>query len=53
MTDLEYMENLFNRYKLELSAMALYGGSVNKSKVKRIGIELRQSMLEFERKNFI
>ena len=47
MNHLEYIEYLCKQYRNE--AMAV----VNKAKIKRLGIELRQATLKFERKNLI
>ena len=48
MNDLEYIEYLCKQYRNEASVEC-----VNKAKIKRLGIELRQATLEFERKNLI
>ena len=53
MNHLEYIEYLCNQYRNEAMAVELYNGSANKAKIKRLGIELRQATLEFERKNLI
>lgn len=53
MNDLEYMEQLFNRYRHEALGIAAFGDDANKAKIKRLGIELRQEMLKYERKNYI
>ena len=53
MRQLEYIEQLCKQYQKEGLQLELYNGKVNKAKIKRLGIELRQATLEFERKNFI
>ena len=53
MNHLEYIEYLCKQYRNEAMAVELYNGSANKAKIKRLGIELRQATLEFERKNLI
>lgn len=53
MNDLEYMEQLFNRYRHEALGIAAFADNANKAKIKRLGIELRQEMLKYERKNCI
>ena len=52
MNNLEYIEYICKQYKNEAS-VELYNGSANKAKIKRLGIELRQATLEFERNNLI
>ena len=46
---LEYIEYLCKQYRNEAMAVEC----MNKAKIKRLGIELRQATLEFERKNLI
>ncbi|HEM4321728.1 TPA: hypothetical protein U1X88_000686 [Streptococcus suis] len=53
MGDLEYMEQLLKIYCREACGIELFASSANKAKIKRLGIELRQAMIEFERKNSI
>ncbi|HFI0449096.1 TPA: hypothetical protein ACGOY6_001326 [Streptococcus suis] len=53
MNDLEYLEHLFKRYHFEVLGLEAFAGNVNKAKVKRLGIEIRQTMLNYERKNNI
>ncbi|HEM3505235.1 TPA: hypothetical protein ACJ51Q_001370 [Streptococcus suis] len=53
MNNLEYMEQLFKRYHFEALGIEAFANDANKAKIKRLGIELRQAMLEFERKNAI
>ncbi|HFI0467121.1 TPA: hypothetical protein ACGOYW_000504 [Streptococcus suis] len=53
MNDLEYLEHLFKRYYFEVLGLEVFVDDVNKAKVKRLGIEIRQTMLNFERKNNI
>ncbi|HGA1352282.1 TPA: hypothetical protein ACIRJG_000916 [Streptococcus suis] len=53
MNHLEYIEYLCKQYRNEGLPLELYNGSVNKAKIKRLGVELRQATLEFERKNAI
>lgn len=53
MNDLEYMEQLFKRYRHEALGIAAFADDANKAKIKRLGIELRQEMLKYERKNCI
>ena len=52
MNHLEYIEYLCKQYINEAS-VELYNCRMNKAKIKRLGIELRQATLEFERKNLI
>ena len=49
MNHLEYIEYICKQYINEAMAVEC----VNKAKIKRLGIELRQATLEFERKNLI
>ena len=53
MNHLEYIEYLCKQYRNECLPLELYNGRVNKAKIKRLGVELRQTTIEFERKNFI
>ncbi|WP_180363237.1 hypothetical protein [Streptococcus agalactiae] len=53
MNDLEYMEQLFKKYHHEVKGIEAFANKANKAKIKRLGIELRQAMLEYERKNYI
>lgn len=53
MKHLEYIEYLCKQYRNEAMAVELYNGRVNKAKIKRLGVELRQATLGFERKNSI
>lgn len=53
MKDLEYIEKLFEKYRNEVLGLSAFGRNVNKSKVKRLGIELRQEMVKYEQKNYI
>lgn len=53
MNHLEYIEYLCKQYRNEGLPLELYNGRVNKTKIKRLGVELRQATLEFERKNLI
>ena len=47
MNHLEYIEYLCKQYRNEAS-VELYNCSMNKAKIKRLGIELRQATLEFD-----
>ena len=49
MNHLEYIEYICKQYRNEAMAVEC----VNKAKIKRLGIELRQATLEFERKDLI
>lgn len=57
MDELKYMENMFNKYISECEELfkeppnAWTASAANKSKIKRLGIELRREMIEFERKH--
>lgn len=53
MNDLEYMEQLFKRYHNEALNIEGLADETNKAKIKRLGIELRQTMLTYEQKNYI
>lgn len=53
MNDLEYMEQLFKRYHSEALNIEALSYETNKAKLKRLGIELRQAMLDYERKNLV
>ena len=59
MDELKYMENMFNKYISECEELFKeppnrWTSSVaNKSKIKRLGIELRQEMINLERKYYV
>lgn len=56
MDELNYMKNMFNKYISECEELfkeppnKWTTSAANKSKIKRLGIELRQEMIDLERK---
>lgn len=59
MDELKYMENMFNKYISECEELSKEppngwtSSAANKSKIKRLGIELRQEMINLERKYYV
>ncbi|WP_455470204.1 hypothetical protein [Streptococcus salivarius] len=57
MDELDYIKNIFDRYISECEELSKEPpngwttSAANKSKIKRLGIELRREMIEFERKH--
>lgn len=56
MDELDYIKNIFDRYISECKELfkeppnAWTSSAANKAKIKRLGIELRQEMINLERK---
>lgn len=58
MDELLYMSNMYQKYISECENLFKespnsWSTAYNKAKIKRLGIELRQDMIEFERKNLV
>lgn len=59
MDELDYVKRLYDRYISECEKLfkeppnKWTASAANKSKIKRLGIELRQEMIEFERKYYV
>lgn len=59
MDELMYLNNLYDRYISECEKLfkeppnKWTASAANKSKIKRLGIELRQEMIDFERKYYV
>lgn len=56
MDELDYIKNMFDKYISECENLSKEppnrwtASAANKSKIKRLGIELRQEMIDLERK---
>lgn len=59
MDELDYIKNMYERYISECEELfkeppnAWTSSAANKSKIKRLGIELRQEMINLERKYYV
>ncbi|MBK5024139.1 MULTISPECIES: hypothetical protein [unclassified Streptococcus] len=59
MDELDYVKRLYDRYISECEKLfkeppnKWTASAANKAKIKRLGIELRQEMIEFERKYYV
>lgn len=59
MDELDYVKSMFDKYISECEKLfkeppnKWTASAANKSKIKRLGIELRQEMIEFERKYYV
>lgn len=59
MDELDYIKNMCDRYFSECENLSKEppnkwtASAANKSKIKRLGIELRQEMIDFERKYYV
>lgn len=59
MDELNYMKNMCDRYISECEELfkeppnGWTSSAANKSKIKRLGIELRQEMIDLERKYYV
>ena len=59
MGELDYVKRLYDRYISECEKLfkeppnKWTASAANKSKIKRLGIELRQEMIDFERKYYV
>lgn len=59
MDELDYIKNMCDRHFLECEELSKEppnkwtASAANKSKIKRLGIELRQEMIDFERKYYV
>lgn len=59
MGELDYVKRLYDRYISECEELskeppnAWTASAANKSKIKRLGIELRQEMINLERKYYV
>ncbi|WP_418614206.1 hypothetical protein [Streptococcus vestibularis] len=59
MDELDYIKNMCDRYFLECEKLfkeppnKWTASAANKSKIKRLGIELRQEMINLERKYYV
>ncbi len=59
MDELDYIKNMYDRYISECKELfkeppnKWTASAANKSKIKRLGIELRQEMINLERKYYV
>ena len=59
MDELDYIKNMYERYISECEELSKEppnkwtASAANKSKIKRLGIELRQEMINLERKYYV
>lgn len=59
MDELDYIKNMYDRYISECEELSKEPpngwttSAANKSKIKRLGIELRQEMINLERKYYV
>lgn len=59
MDELDYIKNMCDRYISECEELSKEppngwtASAANKSKIKRLGIELRQEMIDLERKYYV
>lgn len=59
MDELDYMKNMYDRYISECEELSKEppnkwtSSAANKAKIKRLGIELRQEMINLERKYYV
>lgn len=59
MDELDYIKNMCDRYFLECEELSKEppnkwtSSAANKAKIKRLGIELRQEMINLERKYYV
>lgn len=59
MDELDYIKNMYDRYISECEELSKEppnrwtASAANKAKIKRLGIELRQEMINLERKYYV
>lgn len=59
MNELDYVKSMFDKYIFECEELfkeppnRWTSSAANKSKIKRLGIELRQEMIDLERKYYV